>query len=100
MSWKLTTRQEKIVPSSKPSESPEQILTLTLNPSQQATLKRLDAELTEAAQAAARPFQERINGYLMGVMEEKNLKGNWTYDPPTFTFYRPEALPQSKQKAE
>lgn len=42
----------------------------------------------EAIQQAARPFQERMRGYLAGLMAELDLKGNWDYDAQTFTFTR------------
>lgn len=44
--------------------------------------------MAEAVQQAALPYQERMRGYLAGIMAELDLKGNWDYDAQTFTFTR------------
>lgn len=88
MSEKSTMTPAKTAPTSNSEPTSEQPQTVTLSPRHQENLKAIDAQMSEAVQQAALPYQERMRGYLAGIMAELDLKGNWDYDAQTFTFTR------------
>lgn len=88
MSETSITTPAKTAPTSNSEPASEQPQTVTLSPRHRENLKAIDAQMSEAIQQAAHPFQERMRGYLAGLMAELDLKGNWDYDAQTFTFTR------------